>query len=201
MSYKNHELDEAIYLSSKEEFLKNGFQKASLRKIADNASITTGALYTRYKSKDELFESIIKDHINFNFNMDEINNAYLDAQKNKDVEKFLEAIKLEEKMYLDFMFEYYEECLLLFCKSEGSRLFSNIKSMIENKNSQTIAFFKEISTHELSYEGISLIINGQLSYFKYILEKGYSKEKAKQVLETLEIFLDAGWKKIFEIII
>ena len=201
MSYKNHELDEVIYLSSKEEFLKNGFQKASLRKIADNANITTGALYTRYKSKDELFESIIKDHIKFNFNMDEINKTYLEAKNNKDVEKFLEAIKLEEKMYLDFMFEYYEECLLLFCKSEGSRLYSKIKTMVENKNYQTIAFFKEISTHELSYEGISLIINGQLSYFKYILEKGYSKEKAKQVLETLEIFLDAGWKKIFEIII
>ena len=40
---------------AKKEFLRNGFLNASLRNIAKNAGVTTGALYRYYTSKEDLF--------------------------------------------------------------------------------------------------------------------------------------------------
>ncbi|MFI3202301.1 MAG: helix-turn-helix domain-containing protein [Eubacteriales bacterium] len=40
---------------AKQEFLANGFEKASMRTIASKACVTTGALYARFPNKDEMF--------------------------------------------------------------------------------------------------------------------------------------------------
>lgn len=61
MAIRNFELDKKIINAANKEFLKEGFTKASLRRIAQKAGITTGALYTRYKNKNELFCSLVSD--------------------------------------------------------------------------------------------------------------------------------------------
>ncbi len=48
-----------ILVSAKKEFLANGFEKASMRVIAKNAGVTTGALYTRYKNKNDIFSALV----------------------------------------------------------------------------------------------------------------------------------------------
>ena len=59
MANKNHELDKPIIEAAKMEFLENGFQSTSIKNIAKRAGVTTGAIYTRYKGKDELFHNLI----------------------------------------------------------------------------------------------------------------------------------------------
>ena len=61
MANKNHELDKPIIEAAKAEFLKNGFQSTSINNIAERAGVTTGAIYTRYKGKDELLYSLIEE--------------------------------------------------------------------------------------------------------------------------------------------
>lgn len=41
------------------EFFQYGFQKANMRRIADNANITVGNIYRYYKNKEELFNEIL----------------------------------------------------------------------------------------------------------------------------------------------
>ena len=43
----------------KKHFLKNGFEKASLRDICKDAGVTTGAFYRHFNDKNELFEAIV----------------------------------------------------------------------------------------------------------------------------------------------
>lgn len=50
MASKDHSLDSGIAQAAYKEFLTCGFQKASLHKIAENAGVTTGAIYTRYQN-------------------------------------------------------------------------------------------------------------------------------------------------------
>lgn len=50
----------AILSSAQEEFSEKGFQGASLRTIASNAGVTTGAIYCFFKGKDELFEAVLQ---------------------------------------------------------------------------------------------------------------------------------------------
>ena len=60
MASKDHSLDSGIAQAAYKEFLTCGFQKASLHKIAENAGVTTGAIYTRYQNKDALFVSLLQ---------------------------------------------------------------------------------------------------------------------------------------------
>lgn len=52
MALRNHSLDEKITASAMTEFSEKGYTGASLRKIAENAGVTVGAIQTRYKSKN-----------------------------------------------------------------------------------------------------------------------------------------------------
>ena len=44
----------------KKHFLKNGFEKASLRDICKDAGVTTGAFYRHFNDKNELFKIFVK---------------------------------------------------------------------------------------------------------------------------------------------
>ena len=60
MALRDHSLDDRITDAAREEFSEKGNMGASLRKIAEKAGVTVGAIQTRYKSKDELFVSLLK---------------------------------------------------------------------------------------------------------------------------------------------
>ena len=59
MSTPDKSIDPRLLASAEAEFDKNGFIKAELKTICENAGITTGALYKRYKGKEELFCAVV----------------------------------------------------------------------------------------------------------------------------------------------
>lgn len=61
MSVRDTSIDPRLLESARDEFMKHGFIKADLKTICDNAGITTGAVYKRYKGKEELFQAVVKD--------------------------------------------------------------------------------------------------------------------------------------------
>ena len=199
MAFKDHSLDHKIIKAAFDEFMEFGFRKASIRKIADRAGVTPGAVYTRYNSKDALFCSLVANFLSaVRAQSGPIGKMYYDIRKSRDVEALLEAIRKEEKIYLDILFEYYDECILFFCRSEGSSLYEMIQKMMEKKTSETIAFLKELSQDDIDLDGIGMIMGEQFHYYRQILEKGYSKEKAVSCMKAVETFLEAGWKSLFE---
>ena len=64
---KKNTLDR-ILDAGEQEFLEKGFQAASFRNIVKNAGVTTGAFYGYYKSKEELFEALVKEPADFFMN-------------------------------------------------------------------------------------------------------------------------------------
>ena len=63
MSVRDTSIDPRLLQSARDEFMKYGFIKADLKTICDNAGITTGAVYKRYKGKEELFCAVVKDTV------------------------------------------------------------------------------------------------------------------------------------------
>ena len=51
MALRDHSLDGKITASAMQEFLEKGYMGASLRKIAERAGVTVGAIQTRYKMR------------------------------------------------------------------------------------------------------------------------------------------------------
>ena len=61
MSIRDESIDQRLLESARKEFMEHGFLKAELKTICDNAGVTTGAVYKRYKGKEELFCAVVKD--------------------------------------------------------------------------------------------------------------------------------------------
>lgn len=61
MSLPDRSIDPRLLASAETEFQKQGFLKAELKTICENAGITTGAVYKRYKGKEDLFCAIVDD--------------------------------------------------------------------------------------------------------------------------------------------
>lgn len=143
MAVKNHSLDDKIIKSAIEEFLEMGFLEASLHKIAERAGVTTGALYTRYKSKDALFCSLLEDaSAAFRERSEQAAEKYAAVEIGSSSD-FLAAMEYEGQIYFDVFFEHYEACVLLFCKSGGSSAEQTLKSVIDHKVRSTGIFLKK----------------------------------------------------------
>ena len=59
MAKRTEGLDEVILACARTEFLDKGYEEASLRTIAGNASVSTSTIYTRYKDKEGLFRALV----------------------------------------------------------------------------------------------------------------------------------------------
>ena len=145
MASKDHSLDSGIAQAAYQEFLTCGFQKASLHKIAENAGVTTGAIYTRYQNKDALFVSLLQG---FFKTMEEIfspaEQEYERARKSARAEDIIRAINVEEGIYFRLLTEHYDDCTLFFSRSDGSSVERMRKDLMERKTKQTIDFFTEV---------------------------------------------------------
>ena len=61
MAVPDKSIDPRLLASAQAEFMKHGYLKAELKTICDNADITTGAVYKRYKGKEDLFSAVVED--------------------------------------------------------------------------------------------------------------------------------------------
>ncbi|MCR5509652.1 MAG: TetR/AcrR family transcriptional regulator [Lachnospiraceae bacterium] len=63
MSVRDTSIDPRLLDSARKEFTEHAFLRAELKAICDNAGVTTGAVYKRYKGKEELFQAVVKDTV------------------------------------------------------------------------------------------------------------------------------------------
>lgn len=60
MQYQKEEVRARIFASALDEFEKYGYKDANMRRIAKAAGVATGNLYRYFKSKDDIFDEIVK---------------------------------------------------------------------------------------------------------------------------------------------
>ncbi len=199
MAVKDHSLDEKIIKAAMDEFGENDFLKASLNKIAKKAGLTTGAVYTRYKNKDELFCSLVYPLLKeMQRRFSPLEKAYNDVRDSEDIGDILNVIRIERQIYVDILFSYYDECVLLFCRSTGSSVEAQLNKWAAQKAVSTAEFIRQRAKKEIDTDLIELIMNEQFQFYRQVLQKGYDKEKTVRLMDSIEEFHESGWKGLFE---
>ena len=133
--------------SGKEEFLNKGFEKASIRNICRNAQITTGAFYTRYKNKDELFLDIVSgtlDKIKSMMYSEEEMPAFSQNQDGTmEIGWILTAQASREIM--NFIYDNYDDMRLLLCYSSGSVCEDFLHLFIDKSTEVVFDYFNNLT--------------------------------------------------------
>lgn len=197
MANKNHELDSMIIDAAFSEFLEKGYRDASLRKIAEKANVTVGAIRTRYKTKDELFVSLLEPFIaEIETMFRSVKSEYQQKPAVGIVQHLENSMKMESKAILKLIFEHYDEAVMLLCRSEGSSLEGFFDKIIERKVCESEAFFSK--SEEKYFDGnlLRLLISSQFHSYYQIVNGGYGKEAAESYMNAVMRYHYGGWEAL-----
>lgn len=151
MSVRDTSLDLPILGSAKEEFLKSGFEKASLKEIAEKAGVTTGAIYKRYNGKEELFGAVVESCIHRM-------QAVFEDKKGLDYTRYSdERLKQCWEMnpdammqWFDILLEYREEFFLLLTCSAGTKYENFDHDWVELMTEETYRCYEELYSRKIT---------------------------------------------------
>ncbi|MGF7017232.1 AcrR family transcriptional regulator [Lachnospiraceae bacterium PF1-21] len=201
MRLLNEKTKSAILEAGKKEFLEYGFEKASLRRIAAIAQVTTGAIYTYFPDKGALFEALVKEPA------EELKGHFLKATKtmdetlSEDISSWRKWLDVDPRSLVDFLYQHFEAFHLLCCKASGTSYEGYMNGLAEMETAATTHLIKHLQQskvlkRELEEELIHIITS---TYYAGIFEPiahEMPKEKALQYVEVLGEFYTAGWQKI-----
>lgn len=194
---------EQILICAKEEFLKNGFQRASLRTIAQNAKTSTGSIYTRFGDKRGLFDALVRDAVDGLFNWFlESHQAYHQLPALRQSQEAFTYGDDKFVWLVDYIYDHYDAFRLVICHSEGSG-YENLESRLEAISTDyTYRFIESLGNDAVSSGRLSPSLMHILdsSFYHGVFEivvRGMSRQEAHRYVIQLRRFFLCGWKDIF----
>ena len=202
MQNEEQTTQEKILCAAKAEFLKKGFQTASLRAIVKAAGVTTGALYGYYSSKEALFDALVEEsytHLLSAFRnvLDDFSRLPIEQQSER-MGTVSQACMEELLLY---MFNHREAFHLLLLCSEGTRYSSMKEELVQLEVNATHRYYLVLEKLGMPAPQIDprlehILVTGMINaYFEMIIHD-MPLADAKQYLRELHSFYSAGWLKI-----
>ena len=180
------------------EFLEKGFMNASLRTIAANAGLTTGAMYRHFKDKDALFCALVDEPIDFTTKavmMADVSH-HLDLENIVSEEHFKEEDRHTNEL-LNYIFDNFDAFTLLLTKSAGStheHFQEEICDLHTKKCEETFNWMYKngISKKKIDKMTVHFIASTIINAFVEIITHKMTKKAAFQYIENIEEFTRYG---------
>ncbi len=204
MAVPDKTIDPKILSSARTEFLNLGFEKASLKSICANAGVTTGALYKRYKGKDELFCAVVEQSV---ADLSEIVDKKAEAEfTNMSDKDLVDAWYMDESYmmwWFDYLYQRYDDFVLLLKCSAGSSYHDFANEWVEKMNQATYSYYEEayrrgLAKKYVTREEMHILIS---AFWTCIYEPFIHGMKWNQIKEHSHIvcqFMD--WQKALEFV-
>ena len=161
MAVPDTSIDPRILESAREEFLEHGFANTQLKDICRKAGVTTGALYKRYKGKEDLFSALVQDAAKEIADMALVREAQ-DPALLTDAQ-LLSAWGMDEssdyswsmQAWFDFLYARKEEFTLLLACSEGTRYAGFMDSWLDRMTVGTYGYLLELCRRGMADRPVS----------------------------------------------
>lgn len=192
----------AILESGKREFLQYGYEKASMRRIAREADVTTGAIYGYFPGKEALFEKLTGEAADELLNMyRKVHEEFARMEPMKQVEGLMTVTEENIPGMIDYIYGHFDQFKLLFCSSPSGICDDYISQLTQIEEEATYKMVEAVKSLGYCPEEMddTLVHILTRSFFQQILEfvaHDVPKEKARSYALTLGRFQHAGWIKI-----
>ena len=188
---------EALLKSATNEFLKEGFLKASLRKISADSGVSTNSIYTRFKNKAGLFDAIKCAQ--------GLMDIYLDCIKKASLSDDLSLANQEggqgTNLVLEYVYQHLTEFKLIFCCSSGTKYEHFLDQLGEIEEAYYREFVKKYGKEGYRVDDFFIHVfcrsGWQLVYEVVAHERTY--EEAQSFMNSTILFNIAGWKAVMGI--
>lgn len=201
MANRDHSLDNRIIIAARNEFLEKGYAGASLRKIAEQAGATIGAIRTRYQTKDDLFLSLVRPLVSdINTAFQKLKNDYFTVGSDDPISHLQKSMKLESDAIIDLIFQHYDKAVLLLCRAGGSSLETFFDQLVEQKIEESLLFFRKFSVPDPKEDVLRLLIFAQFNSYRQIVSGGYSEASARESMNAVMLYHTNGWLALLDYI-
>ena len=199
MALRDHSLDQRITDAARAEFLEKGYQGASLRKIAERAGVTVGAIQVRYASKDALFASLLQPFLEaVETAFREVKADYYGPEEGGLQAHLQRSMRRESDTILHVIFDHYEEAFLLFHRSEGSTLARYFDQVVEEKIRESVRFFQSAGVPQADERLLGMLISLQFESYRRIVADCPDRESAQHYMNALMTYHFGGWTALFQ---
>lgn len=205
MADSSTETKKKLLESAKKEFLEKGFIGASLRTIAANAGVTTGAMYRHFKDKDAFFCALVDDVIDYVTSMVMLANT--DNHQLFDQMSIKNHMTFENesaKSLINYMYDHFDAFTLLLTKSAGST-HENFRDEIcdlYTKNFDTICkwmYKQKIATKKIPQMTVHTIASTVINAYCEIVLHNLDKKEALAYIKSIVEFTNYGCMKMMGI--
>lgn len=198
MALRDHSLDDKIAAAARQEFESKGYTGASLRKIAEKAGVTVGAIQTRYRSKDALFTALLQPLLKDIAALFQSTRAdYYTCAEAGLPANLAASMRHESAAILTLIFSHYEEAVLLLCRSAGSSLEHFFDGLVQSKIDESAAFFRTVGGMEIEEKLLGLLILTQFDGYRRVVAECPDRETAEKYMDALMTYHFGGWTALF----
>ncbi len=188
---------EKLIECARKEFAENGFAKASLRKIAADAGLTTGAVYFFFGDKNGLFGAVVNDVLN---GFVSIIQAHFAEEDEEDLAEYIHTKgdhdDFAERM-VSYLYDHYDVMMILLEKAHGSQyenITDSIIDMLETASCAVAERFAAVSPgKKFSRYMLHYMTHVQVDAFVHLLEHEPDKEKALELVKPIMDMLISMW--------
>lgn len=193
---------ENILNAGKKEFLEKGFRAASLRNIAKEAGVTTGAFYGYYKSKEELFDALVSQP--YRVFMDRFNEAqklFANLPPAQQPGQMGDISGQCMDWMVGYLYDHFDAFKLLLCCSQGTRYEHFIHELSNIEMEGTHRFLSVLrdlghTVRDIDPQLEHMLVSSLFSGFFEIVIHDMPQEQAVGYVRELRLFFTAGWQKI-----
>ena len=188
-----------ILAAAREEFLEQGFEKASMRRIGERCGMTAAGIYRHCQSKEELFGQLVEPAVKRLYGwLDGHVGRYMEAVEGDGAVlwKDTEIDLMREVVYPD-MADYR---LLLTC-AQGTRYADFLHELADYNQSEMEKYLpmlraRGFRVREIGSGELHLLLSAYTAALFEPVAHGYSQEEALRYLDTVEAFFLPGWKTL-----
>lgn len=188
------EIKNSILAAAREEFLKNGFERASIRTIAAVAKTAKSNVYNYFADKDALFCAVLWSTVS------DIRRGLSIAAsetKGKEAESYTPA---SQQAYMNIVMEFVAsrpgDILLLLKNAEGSTLASFRDEVLETFTDILLGWLKTAMPSPPSRLFVNCVAGFYLGIVERMLFERPSREAAALYMEEFLAFVYGGWKSV-----
>ncbi|URZ17428.1 TetR/AcrR family transcriptional regulator [Clostridium felsineum] len=187
MQYLKEEMRNKIVDEALKEFLKSGYKDTSIRTIVKNAETSIGNFYKYFKSKEDLYETIVEPVYS---RLIQYVNRFFEVEVNEKMQEIFYSLSEE---VIKIFEENRNELAVLLNSSKGSKYENCKKIFIEFiTRTVTISFEYQLSMYKKAIEDNFIIKILSYNFVEDIAivlkEKRNKREVRKLISDLLEIF-------------
>lgn len=187
--------------AAKEEFLKEGYMKASMRKIGARAGMSQAGLYRHYPSKELMFDALVAPAMQDLevWHKRHRDSAYASLENDADVNELFADTNID--LMRDVVFKHKDEFRLILNCSQGTKYENFIHDFVRIEQKEMMVAFKKLAdsgvyVKEISEDELHMLISAYDTALFEPIVHDWPIEKALHGLEVAEEFFKPGWMKL-----